>query len=155
MPMYRVTVRDGDGVESVRVVEASVAEGARAAMEEAGLEVVQVRREWGSAPPRPGRRYWYEVGTIAPSGAHETHRIEAGSPDEAEAAMLEAGHRVTQVIYAGRAGHTETIGAMAPDDFGWLITKHVVIALAIWWVISTLLGLLLVGMFGGAFTVGG
>jgi hypothetical protein len=93
---------------------------------------------------------------LARRGTAQSGRTAApGSSGEAEAAMLEAGHRVTQVIYTGRAGHTETIGEMAPDDFGWLITKHVVIALAIWWVISLLLAWFLHVGFDVPFTGGG
>jgi hypothetical protein len=150
MPMYRVTVRMPDGTTATHDLEAVMPEAARSLVRErhTGIEVVSVRR-LPSPTDRPSGRPVFRVETVGPSGLPDVHRFEADDEEAAAQVMRDAGHTVERVVYEGDGRPVRTVGEMTPHDFGWLITKHVVIALAIWWVISTLLGLLLVGMFGG------
>jgi len=109
MRKYRVKVRLEDGSEETHEVEAETPPAARAAMEEQGFEVVEVRRVWPVEDQHP-------------------EPVRARAP-------------------------ARTAAEMTPNDFGWLITKHVVIALAIWFVIGLVISLVLAAVFRVPFTV--
>ena len=105
----------------------------------------------------------YQVKVRLEDGSQETHEIEAETPPAARERMEAKGFEVVEVRRVWpEEQHPEpvraraparTVSEMTPNDFGWLITKHVVFALAIWFVIGLVISLVIAAVFRVPFTV--